>query len=84
MKKYITTLLLALPLAIGSTAFVGCSGEPDADPNANSDAGEDSGDGSDVDGSDMTPEEKAAMEKMKKSGQFTPEGGKAPEKDPTK
>ena len=83
MKKYITTLLLAPPLAIGSTAFVGCGGEQ-VDPNANSDDGEDSGDGNDVDGSDMTPEEKAAMEKMKKSGQFTPEGGKAPENDPTK
>ena len=82
MKKTIATLA-ATAVAVASVAFIGCSGEQ-ADPNANSDAGEDSGDGSDVDGSDMTPEEKAAMEKMKKSGQFTPEGGKAPEKDPTK
>jgi len=83
MKKTIATLA-ATAVAVASVAFIGCSGEPEADPNANSDAGEDSGDGTGVDGSDMTPEEKAAMEKMKKSGQFTPEGGKAPEKDPTK
>ena len=82
MKKTIATLA-ATAVAVASVAFIGCSGEQ-TDPNANSDAGEDSGDGTDVDGSDMTPEEKAAMEKMKKSGQFTPEGGKAPEKDPTK
>ena len=74
MKKTITTLA-ATAVAVASVAFVGCSGEPAADPKANTDPGEESPGTGDPDTSGMSPEEKAQMEKMKKSGQFTPDGG---------
>ena len=74
MKKTIATLA-ATAVAVASVALVGCSGEPAADPKANSDEGEESPGTGDPETSGMSPEEKAKMEKMKKDGSFTPDGG---------
>ena len=74
MKKTIATLA-ATAVAVASVAFVGCSVEPAADPNAYSDGGEESPGTGDPDTSGMSPEDKAKMEKMKKDGSFTPDGG---------
>ena len=74
MKKTIATLA-ATAVAVASVAFVGCSGEPAADPNANSDEGAPNPGTGDPDTSGMSPEDKAKMEKMKKDGSFTPDGG---------
>ena len=76
MKKTIATLA-ATTVAVASVAFMGCSGEPDADPKATSDEGE-TDEGEDT--GNMTPEQKKQAEK---SG-FTPEGKEAPKEDPNK